>query len=117
MELITEEVCALADYESSILGAIGKHVDETLHDSEPRLLGVLILVRPGLVWGQIGAVGEAKVDGIKGNNEILVVVDLLENLDDAGLSSDLPGKVLVTDAVVDAHPLLINDRKMVFVNG
>ena len=56
--VIYQEVCSLADDESTILGTVGKEVDETLKTAEARLRGILVLVGPRLVGLEIFAVGE-----------------------------------------------------------
>lgn len=46
---------AAADDQAAVGGAVGEQVDEPLEAAEVGLLGVLVLVWPGLVWGEIGA--------------------------------------------------------------
>lgn len=55
VEFFGDEVAALADDEAAVVGAVREQVHETLHAAETVLLGVLVLVRPGLVGGDIGA--------------------------------------------------------------
>ena len=55
VEFFGDEVAALADNEAAVVRAVGKQIHETLHAAEAVLLGVLVLVRPGLVGGDIGA--------------------------------------------------------------
>jgi hypothetical protein len=55
VEFFRKEVCAAADNETAIFGAVGKQVDETLEAAEAGLEGVLVLVGPGLVRGEVGA--------------------------------------------------------------
>lgn len=55
VEFFGDEVAALADDETAVVRAVGEQVHETLHAAEAVLLGVLVLVRPGLVGGDIGA--------------------------------------------------------------
>lgn len=55
VEFFGDEVAALTDDETTVVGAVGEQVHETLHAAEAVLLGVLVLVRPGLVGGNIGA--------------------------------------------------------------
>jgi hypothetical protein len=49
--------------------------------------------------------------------EILSVVDLLESFDDFRLLAHGPGKGLVGDGVSQAHALLVDIGKVIFVNG
>lgn len=46
---------AAADDQTAVVGAVGEKVDQALEAAEVRLLGVLILMRPRLVWGEVGA--------------------------------------------------------------
>jgi hypothetical protein len=55
VEVFREEVCAAADNETAIFGTVGEQVDETLEAAEAGLGGVLVLVGPGLVRGEVGA--------------------------------------------------------------
>lgn len=57
VELLAEEVSALAYGQSSVVRLIGKDVDEALHQMEPRLFGVLIRVRPELFGGGVDLCG------------------------------------------------------------
>jgi len=43
VELLREEVCALADDESAVLGSVGEKVDETLKAAEAGLERILVL--------------------------------------------------------------------------
>lgn len=54
VEFFGDEVSALADDQAAVLGAVGEQVHETLHAAEAVLLGILVLMRPGLVGGKIG---------------------------------------------------------------
>lgn len=65
MKVFREKVRAFADYEAAIVGAVREKVDETLEAAEAWLLRILILMWPGLVLGEIGAVWEAEIDSIK----------------------------------------------------
>ena len=89
---------ALADDQSAVLGTIGQKVDKALEAAEARLLGVLILVGPGLVGLEIFAVGEGEIDGVKADDEILGGVDLLESADDTRLLANIPSPRLVRGA-------------------
>jgi hypothetical protein len=58
VELFGEEMCALADDESTVLGTIGQEVHQTLKTAEAGLERVLVLMRPGLVGLEVFAVRE-----------------------------------------------------------
>lgn len=95
MELLGEQVSALADDQSAVLRAVGQKVDEALEAAEARLLGVLILVSPRLVGLEIFTVGEGKVDGVEADDEVLSIVDLLESANDTRLLANIPSPRLV----------------------
>lgn len=61
--------------------------------------------------------GESKVDCIKGNNEVLVVVDFLECLNYTRFGANIPSKSLMCDSILQTHALLINHRKLILVNS
>jgi hypothetical protein len=117
MELLAQQMRPLAYNQATILRPIRKQVDQTLQTPESRLLRVLILMWPGLVWLNVLAIRETDTNGIKGHNEILSVVDLLESFDDFRLLAHGPGKGLVGDGVSQAHALLVDIGKVIFVNG
>jgi hypothetical protein len=48
-------VTTAANNETTIIRSIGEQVHKALHAAETVLLGILVLVRPGLVGGNIGA--------------------------------------------------------------
>jgi hypothetical protein len=117
VELLAQEVSTLADNQATIVGAVGEQVHKALEAAEAGTLRVLVLVRPGLVGGEVLAVGEAVVDGVEGDNEVFGVIDFLEGGDDTGLRADVPDEVLVRGGVVQKHTLLINDGEFVRVDG
>lgn len=55
VELGGEEVCARADDEAAVVGAVGEEVDEALETAEVGLCWVLVLVWPGLVGWEVCA--------------------------------------------------------------
>jgi len=95
VELLGEQVGALADDQSTILRTVGQKVDKTLEAAEARLLGVLILVGPRLVGLEIFAVGEGEVDCVEADDEVFSGVDLLESANDTGLLANIPCPRLV----------------------
>lgn len=70
VELFRKKMCAFADDETTTVGAVGEQVHKTLQAPEAWFVRVLVLVSPWLVWGKIGAVGKAEVDGIKRDTRI-----------------------------------------------
>jgi hypothetical protein len=72
---------------------------------------------PWLVWWQICAVGEAEIDTVEGDDQVLLVVNSLEGANNAWLRSNLPYEILMRDAIAEAHALFVNDWKVVFVHG
>lgn len=56
-------------------------------------------VRPGLIGGDIGAVGKSHVDAVEGDDDVRGVVHLLERGDEARLLTDSPRERLVGDPV------------------
>ena len=117
MKLLAQQMATLTDNQSTILRSIRQKIDETLQTPETRLLGILVLMGPWLVRFDICTIRKADVYRIKGNNQILVVVDFLKCLDYAGLLADSPGKGLVGDGVTQAHAFFIDIRQMIFVEG
>jgi hypothetical protein len=142
VELLGKSVSALADDETSVLGAVWQQVHETLQTAEARLEGILILVRPWDVFGDIGTarsslishdpmsknvderlsrdldlLREAKVHSIERDDKIFGVVNLLKCFDYAWLATNRPRKVFVGHSVLQAHAFLGDTRKLVFVDG
>lgn len=117
MELLTQQMRPLAYNQATILRPIRKQVDQTLQATESRLLRVLILMGPGLVWLNILAVGETDTNGVERHNKVRGIIDLLESLDDLGLLAHAPGEGFVGDGVSQAHTLFVDVGKMVFVNS
>ena len=95
VELLGEQVGALADDQSTILRTVGQKVDKTMEAAEARLLGVLILVGPRLVGLEIFAVGDGEVDCVEADDEVFSGVDLLESANDTGLLANIPCPRLV----------------------
>lgn len=117
VELLAQHVRALAHDQAAVLVAVGEDVDQALKASEAGLLGVLVLVRPGLVGLDVLAVGERDVDGIKRHDQVGGVVHLLKGLDDTGLLADTPCKGLVLGTVAEDHALLGDDGEVLFCNS
>jgi hypothetical protein len=65
-------------------------------------------VRPWLVCWKIGSSGETKVDCVERNDQILGVEDLLEDIKDSRLGTDLPNEILVCDGIIEAHALVVD---------
>ena len=98
MEFLGEEVSALADNQSTVLGTVGQKVDKTLEAAEARLQRILILVGPWLVGLEIFAVGERDVDAVEADDKVLSAVNLLERANDTGLLANAPSPRLVRSA-------------------
>ncbi|KAI6759949.1 hypothetical protein HG531_013522 [Fusarium graminearum] len=111
------EVGALADDETAILVSVGEDVDETLQAAETRLERILILVGPGLVELHVFAVGEGSVDGVKRDDEILCVVDLLKGFDNAWFLTDAPGEALMSNTIADDHALFSDYGQSLILNS
>jgi hypothetical protein len=75
----------------------------------------LILIWPGRIGDDVCAAGEAEVYGVEGDDQIVVIVHFLEGADYAGLALNAPDEVLVSEAVVHAHALLVDQGKLAFV--
>lgn len=88
----------LADNETTIVVAVGQKVDETLQAAEARLLGVLVLVRPGGVALEV-APGIGEVHAVKRNDQVLRVVHLGKRIDHTGLLTDAPGERFVSNTI------------------
>ena len=58
---------------------------------------------------------ELNVDGIKRNNEIFIIVDLLEGINDTRFASNAPNKVLMRETIVQTHTLLIENGQVVLL--
>lgn len=89
---------ALADNQPAIFRSVWQKVDKALKAAEAWLQRVLILVGPGLVCLEIFAVGEAEVDCVKADDEVLGIVDLLKGAYDTGFLTDRPCPRLVRSA-------------------
>ena len=98
MEFLGEEVSALADNQSTVLGTVGQKVDKTLEAAEARLQRILILVGPWLVGLEIFAIGERDIDAVETDDEVLSAVNLLESANDTGLLANTPSPRLVRSA-------------------
>lgn len=98
MEFLREEVSALADDQSTVLGTVGQKVDKALEAAEARLKRILILVGPWLVGLEIFAVGERDVDAVEADDKVLSAVNLLESANDTGLLANAPSPRLVRSA-------------------
>jgi hypothetical protein len=98
VELLREQVSALADDQSAVVWSIGQEVDKALEAAEAGLCRVLILVGPRLVCLKIFAVGEGEVDSVEADDQILGVVDLLESSYDTRLLTNSPCPLLVRGA-------------------
>lgn len=61
--------------------------------------------------------GKAKVDCVKGDDEIFVVVDFLECRDHAWLAADVPDELLVGYAVVHAHAFLVDEWQAILMDS
>jgi hypothetical protein len=60
---------------TTIIRAVLDQVDQSLQASEAWSLGILILMRPGLVCRSIFVVWPLDVDNVKGHDEVFGVVD------------------------------------------
>lgn len=105
VELLAQQMGALAHNQASIPVAVGEDVDQALEAAETRLLWVLILVRPRLVGFDVGAPRKGSVDGVKGHDQVLRVVCTLKGLDDSRLLTDGPGEGLMSNSISNNHPL------------
>lgn len=117
VEVLAAQVRAFAHDQAAVVGPIGQQIDQALQAAEARARAVLVLVRPGRVGRQVGAVGEAHVDGVEGDDQVLRLVDGFEGADDAGLGADGPGEGLVRQAVAGAHAFLVDDGEVAGVDG
>ena len=91
-------MCALADDESTVIGAVGEEVDKTLETAEAGLQRILVLMSPRLIGLEVFAVREGQVDGVKADNKVFRLVDFFECADNAGLLADCPSPLLVCSA-------------------
>lgn len=78
-----------ADDQPAVIRAVGQQVDEPLQATEARLAGILILVRPRLVLGHVGAVRELHIDRVERDEEVFSAVDLFKGVDDAGFAAEV----------------------------
>ncbi len=117
VKLLAKEMRPLADNEAAVLRAIREEVDETLQAAEARALRILILMRPGIVGGEIGAVMKAVIDGIEGHQEILRAIHLLKGVDDARFRADRPDKIFVAGTIWEQHAFLVDDRQFIWMHG
>ncbi|KAI6774223.1 hypothetical protein HG531_001072 [Fusarium graminearum] len=102
VKFLTQQVTTLGDDKAAVIRAIGQQVDKSLKTTEAGLVGILILMRPGLV------LGDDQVFGAKG---------LLESPNDTRLSANVPDKVFVGCTISQKHTLLVDDGKLVGVDA
>lgn len=117
VKLFTKKMCTLANDQTTVLITVGEDVDKALKTAKTGVLGVLVLMRPGLVDLDIFAVGERGVDGVERDDEIFGVVDALEGFDDTGFLANGPGEGFVGDAVACDHAFFGDDGKGLCLDG
>jgi hypothetical protein len=117
VELFTEEMCALANDETTVFVTVREDVDKALKTAETGVLRVLVLVRPGFVDLDVFAVGERSVDSVKRDDQVLCVVDALEGFDDARFLADSPSEGFVSDAVACDHSFFGDDGESLGFDG
>lgn len=117
MEFLRQQMSTLADNQTAIFGAVRKQIHQALQTPETRLLGVLILVWPGFIGLDVGAIGKADVHGVERDDQVLGAVDLLECLDHLGLLPHGPGERFVRDGISETHSLLVDVGKVVLVDS
>lgn len=61
--------------------------------------------------------GKLEVDDVKKHDQVFIIVDLLKCANDSRLAADAPDKVLVRKDIMKAHSFLVDDGKLVLVNG
>jgi hypothetical protein len=108
VESLAQQVCSLADNQATIVGSVRQQVDQALQTSESILGGVLILVRPRLVWWQICSSSETEVYCVERHDQVISTKDGLEDGEDARFGADLPDKILVCDGVIEAHAFVVD---------
>jgi hypothetical protein len=101
-------MCSLADNQATIVRSVRQQVDQALQTSESILGGVLILMRPRLVWWQIGSSSKTEVYCIERYDQVVSTKDGLKDGQNARLGADLPDEVLVCDGVIEAHALVVD---------
>ena len=99
MKLLADFVTAFEYNEAPIVRSVLLQVDKTLEAAKAWPFGVLVLMRPRLVFLEVLAVGEGYVHGIEGYDEVFCSVNLLERANNAGFGSNAPCEAFVTDAV------------------
>jgi hypothetical protein len=112
VERLAGQMCAFAYNQPAVVGAIGQKVHQALQTAEISLLGVLILMRPGLVFGYIRPIGESEVDGVERYDQVFCVVDLFKGPDHARLRADRPCEGLMREPVAGTHALLVDYGKV-----
>lgn len=117
VELLTEKMCTLANDQTTVFITVREDIDQALETAEAGVLGVLVLMGPGLVDLDVFAVGERGVDGVEGDNKVFGVVDALEGLDDAGFLADGPGEGFMGDAVACDHAFFGDDGEGLCLDG
>jgi hypothetical protein len=117
MELLTQKMRPFTDDQTSVVRPVRQQIDQTLQTPEPGFLGILILMRPGLVWLDVCPVWEPDIDRVKGDDQVGRIIDLFKGCDHARLLAHRPGKGFMGDRVAETHALLVDIGQVVFVDG
>lgn len=112
VELLAKQMPALTHNQAAVVRSVRQQIHQPLQTSEARARAVLVLVRPGRVLFEIFAIGERHVDGVEGDNQVFVFVDLFEGGDDAWFAPDRPREGLVRQAVAGAHAFFVDDGEV-----
>ena len=117
MELLTQQMRPFTDDQAPVVRPVRQQIDQTLQTPEPGILGILVLMRPGLVRLDVCSVGEPDIDRVKRDDQVGRVVDLFKGCDHARLLTHRPGEGFMGDRVAQTHALLVDIGQVVFVNG
>jgi hypothetical protein len=117
VELLTQQMTSLAHNQTTIIQSIWQKIHQTLKTSETRLLGVLVLVWPRFVRGNIRAIRKSEIGRVERDKQVLGTINLLEHLSDASFCPDIPHEFLVCQPVVHAHSFLVDDWEVLFCSS
>ena len=98
--LFRDLVTASHDNKTAIVRTVFIQVDKTLETTETRSFGILVLMGPPLVGGSVLAVRPLHVDDVKGDDEVVGVVNPVHKK----LKSEVDGCVMEGDKPTSRRP-------------
>lgn len=137
VEFFGKKMCAFAHDQAAIVGSVRQKVHKTLETAEAWLQRVLVLVRLGLVDGELFAVWKREIDGVEAHGQVVGGMYFLEGTYDTRLLAYCPRPRLVGGTygpsalaplarmrgipsklltITEDHALLADHRKIILVD-